>query len=130
MYANLIRKLNKTVQSEKFIARHRKSSKDFTRTRQLPFHILIYFLLNLVKGSLQDELDHYFKTIYGTELPERVVTKSAFSLARKKLQPSAFETLTKRPWIFSTHSLMCVFGEACVCSALMARPFGCRTLKQ
>jgi hypothetical protein len=61
MYANLIRKLKKTVQSEKFVARHRKSSKDFTRTRQLPFRTLIYFLLNLVKGSLQDELDHFSK---------------------------------------------------------------------
>jgi hypothetical protein len=95
MYANLIRKLKKTVQSEKFVARHRKSSKDFTRTRQLPFRTLIYFLLNLVKGSLQDELDHFFKAIHGTELPERVVTKSAFTLARKKLQYSAFEALNQ-----------------------------------
>lgn len=95
MYANLIQKLKKTVQSEQFIAHHRKSSKDFTRTRQLPFHILIYFLLNLVKGSLQDELDHFFKAIHGTELPERVVTKSAFTLARKKLQYSAFEALNQ-----------------------------------
>ena len=95
MYAKLIRKLKKTVQSDNFIARHRKSSKDFTRTRQLPFHTLIYFLLNLVKGSLQEELDHFFQIINDTDLPERVVTKSAFTLARKKLQYSAFKALNK-----------------------------------
>lgn len=95
MYANLIRKLKETVLSDNFVASHRKSCKDFTRTRQLPFHTLIYFLLNLVKGSLQDELDHFFKTIHGSELPERVVTKSAFTLARKKLQYSAFEALNQ-----------------------------------
>lgn len=96
MYAKLIRKLKKTVQSDNFIARHRKSSKDFTRTRQLPFHTLIYFLLNLVKGSLQEELDHFFQIINDTDLPERVVTKSAFTLARKKLQYSAFKALNKK----------------------------------
>ena len=95
MYASLIRKLKKTVQSDNFIARHRKSSKEFTRTRQLPFHTLIFFLLNLVKGSLQEELDHFFKIINDTDLPERVVTKSAFTLARKKLQYSALQTLNQ-----------------------------------
>jgi hypothetical protein len=55
--ANLIEFLNKIIFSEDFLSRHRRSPKDFVRERLLPFHNMIFFLLNMIKGSLQDELD-------------------------------------------------------------------------
>ena len=44
----------------------------------------------MLKSSIQDELDHFFKAINHSEVCERIVTKSAFSQARKNLDPLAF----------------------------------------
>lgn len=88
--ANLINFLNKIILSDDFLARHRRSEKDFVRERLLPFHNMIFFLINLIKGSLQDELDFFFKAIHAEEVSTRTVTKSAFSKARKKLHHQAF----------------------------------------
>jgi hypothetical protein len=52
-------------------------------------------MINLVKGSLQDELDRFFQIINQTDFPMRVITKSAFTLARKKIKPSAFIDVNK-----------------------------------
>lgn len=52
-------------------------------------------MINLVKGSLQDELDHFFKTLAQTPVFKRVVSKSAFSRARKKLSYLAFIELNQ-----------------------------------
>ena len=93
--ANLIKFLNKSIFSEDFLSRHRRSEKDFVRDRLLPFHNMILFLMNLVKGSLQDELDYFFKAIHAEEISTRMVTKSAFSKARKKLHYQAFIELSR-----------------------------------
>jgi len=52
-------------------------------------------MINLVKGSLQDELDRYFQLINQNDFPIRFVTKAAFSTARKKIKPSAFIDVNK-----------------------------------
>ena len=88
--ANLINSLNKTIFSEDFLSRHRRSQKDFVRERLLPFHNMIFFLMNMIKGSLQDELDYFFKAVHAEEVSTRTVTKSAFTKARKKLHHQAF----------------------------------------
>lgn len=88
--ANLVNYLNKIILSDDFLVRHRRSEKDFVRDRMLPFHNMIFFLINLIKGSLQDELDYFFKAIHAEEVSTRTVTKSAFSKARKKLHHQAF----------------------------------------
>ena len=44
----------------------------------------------MLKGSVQDELDHFFKAANSLSTPFRFVTKSAFTQARKKLSSSAF----------------------------------------
>src|SRR5450759_245080 len=88
--ANLINFLNKTIFSEDFLSRHRRSQKDFVRERLLPFHNMIFFLMNMIKGSLQDELDYFFKAVHAEEVSTRTVTKSAFTKARKKLHHQAF----------------------------------------
>jgi hypothetical protein len=78
-----------------FLARHRRSETDFTRHRTLPFPVVLLFLLNLVKGALQRELDGFFQILHGTDVAERVVTKSALCAARQKLKPTAFIELNR-----------------------------------
>jgi len=51
---------------------------------------MIFFLMNMIKGSVQDELDHFFKAVHASEVSERTVTKCAFTRARKKLHHQAF----------------------------------------
>src|SRR5665647_2874617 len=80
--ANLIDFLNKIIFSE-----------DFVRERLLPFPNMIFFLMNMIKGSLQDELDYFFKAVHAEEVSTRTVTKSAFTKARKKLHHDAFVEL-------------------------------------
>ena len=76
-----------------FLERHRRSEKDFRRKRRLPFCRVVLFLMNLVKRSLQDELDEFFKIETGEDVATREVTKSAFSQARHKLHAGAFVEL-------------------------------------
>lgn len=57
------------------------------------FVSVFLFISNLLKSSLQTELDNFFKVLHHNELPNNVVSKSAFSQARKKLGYQAFEEL-------------------------------------
>jgi len=91
--ANLIDFLKKIIFSEKFLSSNKNSSRNFTRNRILPFHHIIFFLMNLLKGSYQDELDYFVKAINHSESFVRKVTKSAFCKARKKLKFEAFTKL-------------------------------------
>jgi hypothetical protein len=91
--AKLIDFLKKIIFSEKFLSSNKQSSKYFIRNRILPFHNIIFFLMNLIKGSYQDELDYFFKAIDHSEAFVRKVTKSAFCKARKKLKSEAFTKL-------------------------------------
>ncbi|MFX0090968.1 MAG: hypothetical protein ACFFBD_04330 [Candidatus Hodarchaeota archaeon] len=85
--------IEKIITSPDFIDRNRKSKKDFTRNRKLPFHILIAFLLNFARGSYQDELDKFFKTIYRFDVAKRIVSKAALTKARMKIKFDAFVEL-------------------------------------
>lgn len=49
----------------------------------------------MVKRSLQDELDEFFKAINGRKIAARIVTKSAFCQARRKLHYEAFVELNQ-----------------------------------
>ena len=51
--------------------------------------------MNLLKGSYQDELDYFFRTLNGNETHERIVSKQAFSSARKKVKSDAFVELNQ-----------------------------------
>jgi len=85
--------IQKIITSPDFIDRNRNCKKDFTRKRKLPFHILIAFLLNFVRGSYQDELDKFFKTIHRFDVAKRVVSKAALTKARVKIKFEAFVEL-------------------------------------
>ena len=76
-----------------FIPRQKETG--FTRQGRLTFQHLTLFLLNQIKGSLQQELDSFFQQMNQTQLSVRVVSKSAFTEARKKLKSSVFTALNQ-----------------------------------
>ena len=88
--ANLVEYLKKILHSKEFVNRHKNSKKDFSRNRILPFQTLFLYFINFIKGSYQDELDHFFKALFSLDIPVIFVTKMALSLARRKLKHSAF----------------------------------------
>lgn len=71
------------------------------------FFCLLTFLLNLVKGSLQDELDGFFQQIASSKKGNERISKAAFTKSRKYLKHSAFvelrEELNRR--IYSTKTM-------------------------
>jgi hypothetical protein len=94
-YQDLFQCLRSRLCSPDFQARYRQHPQDFTRQRCLTFVVVVCFLLNLLKRALQDELDEFFKVLLGADFAERVVTKSAFSQARQKLNYAAFIELNQ-----------------------------------
>ena len=96
MCAKLIEFLKNIITSTEFIARHRQSDTDFTRERKIPFHLLIVFLLNALRGSYQDQLDRFFKILFRLDVANRVVSKAALTKARMKLKYQAFVELNHR----------------------------------
>lgn len=94
--AELIEFIKKIITSPDFINRNRQSKKDFSRQRKLPFNILIVFLINLVRGSYQDELDKFFKALHRFDVARRVVSKVALTKARMKLKFQAFVELNQQ----------------------------------
>lgn len=94
--AKLIHFFRNIVTSASFIDQHRLSPQAFCRSRKLPFHVVIFFLLHLATGSYQKELDDFFKTINGWEIPKRFVSKVAWCKARVKLAYDALIQLNDR----------------------------------
>jgi hypothetical protein len=78
--------------SPEFTHRHRLNDSAFTRERKLPLPVLVRFLLNLRKGSNQDELDRFFEVLLAQPLAKGV-SKSALTQARAKLSENAFGEL-------------------------------------
>lgn len=82
----VLSKVRSVVGSNGFLERNRMHQRDFTRQRKLPFCSLIYFLLNLIRQTLQKEL-----TCFIQEFGEHNhISKSAFCQSRMKLRPEAF----------------------------------------
>ena len=94
--AELFEFINNIINSPNFIARNRQSQTDFTRKRKLPFNILIIFLINIIRGSYQDELDKFFKTLYRFDVAKRIVSKVSLTKARMKLKFQAFVELNQQ----------------------------------
>jgi hypothetical protein len=92
----MIELLKNIINSDEFLNKHRQKDNDFIRQRKLPFSTLIYFFINLMKGSYQDELDHFFQAISRFDIAKRVVSKVALSKARMKIKYEAFIDLNQR----------------------------------
>lgn len=71
-------------------AKFRKRPQDFTRNCLLTFSVLVTFILNLIRKSLQVELNNFIKII-----PMKPISKQTFSAARYKLDPEIFVELNK-----------------------------------
>ena len=76
--------------SVSFKETYKTSSKDFTQNCLVNFPVLILFILNLVRRTLQTELNSFSKMIKLT-----AISKQAFSAARKKILPTAFVELNR-----------------------------------
>ena len=76
--------------SPAFVDQHKRDQSDFSRNPILSFKVLIVFLINMLRASIQTELDNFFRTLFGSCVPMIVVTNSAFCQARKKIKHTAF----------------------------------------
>lgn len=102
--AKLIDYIKEILFSPDFVNRHKNSQKDFSRDRKLTFQTIFLFLINFIKGSYKDELDHYFKALFRLDVAISFVTKMAFSLARKKINYTAFIEMNRHlVEFFETH---------------------------
>jgi Transposase DDE domain len=87
---DILEKLRGLIQNEDFKKAHSVKQQDFSRNCLINFEFLVIFILNLIRRSLQSELNSFSKII-----DARPISKQAFSAARKKLQPSVFLELNK-----------------------------------
>ena len=67
----------KIIYSQAFLEKSRKSEKDFSRSRKLPFALLVLYLCNLTKSSYQPELNKFFKILTGSTVAKNIVSKVA-----------------------------------------------------
>jgi hypothetical protein len=84
----LVEQIKSQLFSDEFKDRHRRAKKDFTRKRCLPFVIVVSFLLNMVKRSLQDELDEFFKLLNQENVRSRRALWGVASDSRRPLSAS------------------------------------------
>ena len=66
----------------------------FTRERKLPLKNLVILIMSSC-SSIQRDLDRFYKSLDKSDFNIRKVTKSAFTQARKKLNPEAFKRLNE-----------------------------------
>ncbi|WPU98265.1 IS4 family transposase [Mucilaginibacter sp. cycad4] len=74
------------VQNEPLLNNFRKSEKDFTRNRKLPFERLVLLIVKLCKKTLSIELEKFFEELGG----QSPCSVSAFTQQRIKLKASFF----------------------------------------
>jgi hypothetical protein len=86
----ILEKIRHIILNENFKMTYRSNEEDFIRSCIVTFPILILLILNFMRRSLQVELNNFGKFMY---LP--IISKQAFSAARKKLLPTAFVELNK-----------------------------------
>jgi hypothetical protein len=79
--------LNKKIKSEEYKERNRKSSKDFTRKSKVGFVKYVLMILNIMKKSVQIEMNNFFKHVLGEAVG---VKRQSFADAREKIKDSAF----------------------------------------
>lgn len=92
-------KLNNILEYEldnkEFTSRSKDGLKGvFTRERKLPLKNLLVLIMSSC-SSIQRDLDRFYKSLNNSDFNIRKATKSAFSQARKKLNPWAFKRLNE-----------------------------------
>lgn len=72
--------------------------------------MVVLFIANFLKGSLQDELDQYFQAIFKLDVAIRFVTRSAISKARRNLSHRVFiDLLNVVTGFINQHGLLTTF---------------------
>jgi len=92
-------KLNNSIEYELDNKEFTSRSKDgligvFTRERKLPLKNLLVLIMSSC-SSIQRDLDRFYKSLNNSDFNIRKATKSAFTQARKKLNPWAFKRLNE-----------------------------------
>src|SRR5258708_30561334 len=90
----VIQQIRALIFGDDFCARHRRSHKDFTRRRALPFPVVMLLLLQKTTKSVQRHLHAFFHQLSG-ELEDRCVTAGAWTQARAKLAHTALIELNQ-----------------------------------
>jgi hypothetical protein len=89
--ARIAKELRQKIMNDKgFLERARAVPNSFTRQRLLPFYLVMFMILRLIRVSLQNEVENIFKVLH---IPKRPPTGEAFSKARNKIRWQAFEEL-------------------------------------
>jgi hypothetical protein len=88
----LMKKASEMIHSDEFRQLHKSSSSDFTRKRKLGFAGIVSAIMGIMVKSLQLAIED-FRELFMPD--EQSYTKQAFSLARAKIDPSAFKELFK-----------------------------------
>ena len=86
--------LNSELDSDSFKTGCKNDIDVVSRDRKLTLKNLIFIIMNF-KTSIQRELDSFFKSVSNKDFNIREVTKGAFSQARSKLNPWAFQRLNQ-----------------------------------
>lgn len=81
--------------SDAFKAEHRARPEDFTRRSPLSFVHVFTIIGRMMLGSIQREVDSFFKELFGRRVSSQEVTAAAFSRARKKFRHTAFVELNR-----------------------------------
>lgn len=87
------------IENENFKSRHRKTTKAFTRTRSLPFALVMVLIMRKSLKSLQNVVNEAM-----TCLDQSPVTASAYSQARYNLKHTAFIELNQTAIVETVYS--------------------------
>jgi hypothetical protein len=85
----------KTIENEEFVQRHKTSQEAFVRDRKFSCKDLIINLISSNRAGVQVELDRFFKSKDSQFNAANNISKSAFTQARRKLQPTLFRELNQ-----------------------------------
>ena len=91
---NLIEALRTLLRDDAFWSRHRVRLQDFTRQRQLPFPVMMLFILQQTVKSIQRHVHEFLDDLAQGSIFEPV-TPGAVTHARAKLKHSAFIELNQ-----------------------------------
>lgn len=91
----ILHKIAEKISSIDFKTQVKERAQDFSRSRKVDFEHLMYMLLNLMKRSLQIELDEFVACHLSNGDGIGTYTKQSFSEARQKIKPEAFNVLNE-----------------------------------
>lgn len=74
------------IESSDFLCRAKRKPSYFTRKRKMPFTKLLFFMLGLIKESIQNGLERFFDKMK----EDTSMTQQSFSEARQKIKWNAF----------------------------------------